>query len=282
MTYRSRQPKGRFARLATTGLLCGFVTACAAPDTQLASAEDVYDPLEPVNRVIFDFNTAVDDVILEPVARGYAEVVPPPVQDGVTNFLRNLRTPVIFANEVLQGDWDGAENAAARFFINSLVGLGGFVDIASYNGYEFEDEDFGQTLALWGVGEGPYLVLPLLGPSNFRDTVGSVVDSSADPFNIIANQAEDGIWFLVGRGVLSAIDARARNLDVVEDIRENSLDYYASVRSIYQQFRDAQIRDSEAEADGGSGAPGADDFVSPPAGNAPDDEEPVSPFVINR
>jgi phospholipid-binding lipoprotein MlaA len=274
---RSRKSKSRIARVAATALLCGFVTACAAPDTQVASAGDVYDPLEPVNRVIFDFNTAVDDVILEPVARGYAEVVPPPIQDGVTNFLRNLRTPVIFANEVLQGDWDGAENAAARFFINSIAGLGGFIDLAAYNGYEFQDEDFGQTLAVWGVGEGPYLVLPLLGPSNFRDTVGSVVDSSADPFNIIANQAEDGIWFLVGRGVLSAIDARARNLDAIEDIRENSLDYYASVRSIYQQFRNAQIRETEAEVDGGAGAPGAGDFVSPPPSNAPGADDFVSP-----
>jgi len=274
---RSRQPKHRLARVAITGLLCGFVTACAAPDTQVANAEDVYDPLEPVNRVIFDVNSALDEAILEPVARGYVEVVPPPIQEGVTNFLRNLRTPVIFANEVLQGDWDGAENAAARFFINSIAGLGGFIDIADYNGYAFEDEDFGQTLAVWGVGEGPYLVLPLLGPSNVRDTVGTIVDSQADPFNIIAGQAEDGIWFLVGRGVLSAIDARARNLDTIADIRENSLDYYASVRTIYQQFRNAQIRESEAEADGGSGAPGADDFISPSTSDAPGAGDFVSP-----
>lgn len=275
--HRTRHLKRHGARLALAGLLSGLLAACAAPQqVQLADAGNVYDPLEPVNRVVFDFNTVVDDIILEPVARGYAEIVPPPIQEGVTNFLRNLRTPVIFANEVLQGDWDGAENAAARFFINTIAGLGGFIDIADYNGYAFEDEDFGQTLALWGVGEGPYLVLPLLGPSNFRDTVGSAVDGAADPFNIIANQAEDGIWFLVGRGVLSAIDARARNLDTVEEIRASSLDYYASVRAIYQQFRNAQIRDSEEEAGAASDAPGADEFISPGV-DAPGADDFVSP-----
>lgn len=273
--HRTRHFKRQGARLTLAGLLCGLATACAAPQVQLADADNVYDPLEPVNRAVFDFNTAVDDVILEPVARGYAEIVPPPIQEGVTNFLRNLRTPIIFANQVLQGDWDGAENAAARFFINSVAGLGGFIDIADLNGYAYEDEDFGQTLALWGVGEGPYLVLPLLGPTNFRDTVGTAVDAAADPFNIIAGTHQDELIFIIGRSLLTAIDARARNLDTIEDIRESSLDYYASVRAIYQQFRNAQIRDGEAEA-AGSDAPGSDDFVSP-GGDAPGADDFVSP-----
>ncbi|MEM7442944.1 MAG: VacJ family lipoprotein [Pseudomonadota bacterium] len=279
MKHSSGSLRRRAARVAFAGLLSGLLAACAAPDADLSATGGVYDPLEPVNRAVFDFNTAVDDVILEPVARGYAEVVPPPLQGGVTNFLRHLRTPVIFANEVLQGDWEGAENAAARFFINTIAGVGGLVDVAAYNGYTFQDEDFGQTLALWGVGEGPYLVLPLLGPSNARDAVGTAVDSAADPFGIIANQAEDGIYFIAGRGVLSAIDARARNLDTIADIRDNSLDYYASVRSIYQQFRTAQIRESQDEADGGSGtgAPGADEFISPASDDAPGAEDFVSP-----
>ncbi|MEM8590687.1 MAG: VacJ family lipoprotein [Pseudomonadota bacterium] len=281
MTHRTRHLMRRGARATAAGLLCGLTVGCAAPQAQVADAGEVYDPLEPVNRVIFDFNTAVDDVILEPVARGYAEIVPPPLQDGVTNFLRNLRTPVIFANEVLQGDWDGAENAAARFFINSIAGVGGLVDIAEMNGYAFQDEDFGQTLAVWGVEEGPYLVIPFLGPSNFRDAVGTAVDAYANPFDIIAEQHEDGIWFVVGRGILSAIDARARNLDTIEDIRASSLDYYASVRSIYQQFRNAQIRDSEAEAEASSDAPGADEFITPGApsgsGDLPGADDFVSP-----
>src|SRR3546814_672513 len=171
------------ARGAAAMVLAAALSACASmPETAGQDGIDsANDPLEPANRVVFAFNEAVDTVVIRPVAVTYDTFVPSPVQQGVTNFLRNLRTPVIFANELLQGDWQGAEVAFTRFFLNSTLGLGGFIDIAAYEKLEFQSEDFGQTLATWGVGEGPYLVLPILGPSNPRDAVGFATDSLADP-----------------------------------------------------------------------------------------------------
>lgn len=201
------------------------------------------DPLEPVNRVVFDVNDAVDTVVLRPVAVTYRDNVPTPVQDGVTNFLRNLRTPVILANEVLQGDWQGAEVAAARLFVNTTVGLGGVFDIAGMNkGYEFRSEDFGQTLAVWGAEPGPYLVLPLLGPSTFRDTAGLVVDGAADPvrWTLIATSA-DGLS--IGRSVMGVVDGRARAVEATDELRATAFDYYAASRSAYLQLRELSIRD---------------------------------------
>ncbi|MEM8914691.1 MAG: VacJ family lipoprotein, partial [Pseudomonadota bacterium] len=167
--------------------------------------------------------------------------------NSVTNFLRHLRTPIIFANEVLQGDWEGAEVAATRFFVNSIAGVGGLFDVQGMTkGYEFRSEDFGQTLAVWGVGNGPYLVVPFLGPSTVRDLSGTVVDGLADPFNWIAN-ANDANEFIIARIILSAIDARERNIEVIDELKQ-SIDYYAAVRSGYAQQRASQIRDGEIDA----------------------------------
>lgn len=225
-------------------LIALSLAACASTDQMTESrAPDVNDPLEPVNRVIFSVNDAVDTVIIRPIAATYTFVTPDPIENNVTNFLRNLRSPVIIANQLLQGDWHGAEVAATRFFINSTIGLGGIVDIAAYNKLYFEPEDFGQTLAVWGVGEGPYLVLPLLGPSNPRDALGIAVDTLSDPVAMVATDEQN-----LGRMGATIIDARARTLDVTEDLKRNSLDYYATVRSTYRQLRAAQIRDGAADA----------------------------------
>ena len=224
------------------------LAACASTADQQAATPG--DPLEPVNRVVFDVNDAVDTVVLRPVAVTYRDNVPTPVQDGVTNFLRNLRTPVILANEVLQGDWQGAEVAAARLFVNTTVGLGGVFDIAGMNkGYEFRSEDFGQTLAVWGAEPGPYLVLPLFGPSTLRDTAGLVVDGAADPvrWTLIATDA-DGLS--IGQSVMGVVDARARTVEATDELRAAAFDYYAASRSAYLQLRELSIRDGEpAEAE---------------------------------
>lgn len=222
--------------------------ACAGKgDIPAASAPtDIADPFEPVNRTVFGFNNALDTVIFRPVAVAYRTVIPSPIRQGVTNFLRHLRTPIIFANEVLQGDWEGAEVAATRFFVNTIVGLGGVIDIQGMTkGYEYRTEDFGQTLAVWGVGSGPYLVVPLFGPTTVRDATGTIVDGLADPFNLLAN-AKDAEEFIIARIVLSAIDARERNIEVIDELKQ-SIDYYAAVRTAYAQRRASQIRDGQVD-----------------------------------
>lgn len=230
----------------------------------------VYDPLEDINRVLFQGNQRLDRYVLEPLARTYVDVVPAQARQNVTDFLRYLNSPVILANQVLQGDTQGAVNTAERFFINSFVL--GLTDLANYNGQgiPYEGEDFGQTLAVWGFDEGPYLVLPLIGPSNLRDTIGRVVDNAADPLTYVLPEYDlEYLGYI--RTALAIVDARARNLDAIDELQASSLDFYAATRAVYQQLRDAQIQDNAGgSAPGagpggvgpaGSGMPSADDFT---------------------
>ncbi len=226
--------------MVTVFAAAGLLTACAS------SSDDVSDPLEGMNRGIFKFNDAVDTAVLEPVARGYRSAVPQPARTGVRNVLRNIKTPTNFANDLLQGDVTAAGDTLTRFFANTLFGLGGLVDVAGTEGVKYREEDFGQTLAVWGAGDGPYLVLPLLGPSNVRDTAGMVVDTYTDPVRLwLVNTDRDG-WYY-GRVVLASVDKREELLDVLSDLKKNSIDYYAAIRSSYTQRRAAMVRD---EADG--------------------------------
>ena len=215
-------------------LLLGFmVSACAtAPDPNdkeaVAEYNEINDPLEPFNRAMFEFNRGLDTLVLRPVAAMYRGFVPPPVRELVSNFLSNLKTPVILLNDVLQGETDRAMNTLSRFAINTTVGVLGFGDPATDMGYPAHKEDFGQTLATWGVDGGPYLVLPILGPSNPRDAVGKVVDVITDPIwhyaqntdkEYIPNQrfVADAVDFrLVGRGQARPAQVRrsARRLGV--------------------------------------------------------------------
>ena len=172
-------------RIGRTGLLAFLLaagtSACASNQTA-DGFETVWDPIEGFNRTIFQINQGIDFILIRPVSATYRQVVPDPLQEIVTNVLRHLRTPVILINELLQGDWEGAEVAATRFFLNTIVGVAGIADVAAYVDPDlaFQAEDFGQTLAVWGVGDGPYLVLPILGPSNLRDTGGLVVDIATE------------------------------------------------------------------------------------------------------
>lgn len=220
-------------------LLAIFTAGCASSQDS-GGFETAYDPLEPLNRSIFKVNQAVDFIILRPVAATYHQVVPDPLEEMVTNVLRNLSTPVTLLNELLQGDWEGAEVAATRFFLNTTIGLAGLIDIAGYGNPElaYRSEDFGQTLGVWGAGEGPYLVLPLLGPSNLRDGVGRIVDTASDPLFYV-----DSDTLSVTRLGLTAVDARARSLDVLDEIERSSLDFYATIRSLYFQNRRSEIFD---------------------------------------
>ncbi|PPR44212.1 MAG: putative phospholipid-binding lipoprotein MlaA [Alphaproteobacteria bacterium MarineAlpha5_Bin11] len=205
--------------------------------------EEIYDPFEPVNRVIFKFNNVADKIVLEPVSKGYRKL-PAPVQTGVGNFFNNLKLPLVIFNQFLQGQFGNAAGSAGRLVINSTVGLGGLVDVAEKFGLEQQEEDFGQTLATWGVGDGPYLVLPIFGPSNLRDAAGLVVSSATDPVNVYLADQGEGEW-IVYRTTGNAVNQRARIIDEVNTLRENSVDYYSAVKSAYHQNRYAAIRDRD-------------------------------------
>jgi phospholipid-binding lipoprotein MlaA len=238
--------------------------ACATPpeDPQArAEFEAENDPIEPFNRAIFDFNIVVDDALIRPAAVAYRDVVPQPARDGVHNALDNLRSPIVFANDVLQGEPERAGTTVLRFLINSTFGLFGIFDVAKDAGHPGHSEDFGQTFASWGIGEGPYLVLPLLGPSNPRDATGVVAEWYADPFNRWMDNT-DRDWAIWTRAGLTGIDARSRNIDTIDELKKTSIDFYAAVRSLYRQRRAEEIRNSRPTAE----PPG-----STPMGAAPED-----------
>ena len=221
--------------------VAGCVTPPDDPEA-LEAYREANDPIEPVNRWIFSLNQLLDKLILRPVRLVY-RFIPETPRQGVTNFLRNIDSPVIFANDVFQGKFRRAGTTAGRFVTNSTVGIGGLFDVASSFGMERHSEDFGQTLGYYGVPEGPYLVLPLFGPAPPRDALGKVVDYFLDPITYIGENSEDWEWVPTARFALEAIDFRARNFDQIDEIERTSIDLYATVRSAYRQSRNDDIRD---------------------------------------
>ena len=217
-----------------------MLAGCAAPPASpVAGGEEFNDPFENTNRAIFSFNQSVDRDVLAPVARSYRDALPQEARDSLRNFLDNLRGPMILANDVLQAD-SRAGDTLARFLLNSTIGLGGFIDVAGRWGFPYHDQDFGLTFAVWGIGEGPYLMVPVLGPSNPRDLSGDVAEGFADPGNMIASN-NHFVWIPFVRAAVSGIDQRSRYLDTLADLERTSLDYYAAIRSLYRQRRAAQI-----------------------------------------
>ncbi|MSP52407.1 MAG: VacJ family lipoprotein [Alphaproteobacteria bacterium] len=202
------------------------------------------DPVEPLNRYFFDVNLFLDKLILKPVTQVYLELPEGP-RNGVTNFLRNLHSPVILANDLLQGKLERAGTTASRFGINTTLGVGGIFDLATDAGIERHHEDFGQTLGFWGAGEGPYLVLPILGPAPPRDLAGKVVDYFIDPLTWVARNS-DWEWFGPARYSTELIDFRARNFDEIDKVEREAVDLYARVRSAYRQSRIDDIRDGKS------------------------------------
>jgi len=201
--------------------------------------DEIFDPLEPVNRAIFSFNNFADKIILEPAAKGYKKL-PSPVQSGIGNFLNNLKLPLVVVNQLLQGQGKNAAESSGRFIVNSTAGLLGLIDVAEKIGLEQRQEDFGQTLATWGIGDGFYIVLPIFGPSNVRDTAGMILTYTTDPINAYAVR-EGEAWLLPLRTATNAIDQRSKIIDEVNALRNNSIDYYAAVRSSYYQNRKAAV-----------------------------------------
>ena len=222
-------------------LVSGCATMPPADDPEaVAEFQQLNDPLEPMNRVFFTFNDGVDTMFLRPVSGIYRDATPQFAQDRVTDFLANLKSPVIFLNDVLQGNMGLAGETVTRFALNTTFGVLGLMDVAAPMGFPKHSADFGQTLGVWGVEEGPYLVWPLLGPSNPRDTVGIVADTFSDPFYWYLKN-EDLEWVIWTRAGVSAVSTRANYFDFIDNIRETSLDPYATVRGLYRQSRASDI-----------------------------------------
>jgi phospholipid-binding lipoprotein MlaA len=242
----------RHLPLILSGLVAAglAISGCAAPGasggapgSQTASADEGFnDPFEDTNRGVFGFNKAVDDTVLVPVSKAYRTVVPPPMRQSMHDFMQNLNGPVIFMNDMLQGEVGLAAKTFARLAINTTVGVGGMFDVATrVVGIPYHSNDLGITLAVWGFAAGPYVIIPVLGPSNPRDIVGQIGDGFADPGNYVAGQ-HHLLWAVMTRSLTSGIDHRSRNIETLADIERTALDNYATIRSLYRQRREAEIR----------------------------------------
>lgn len=223
------QTKLKALLLAT--LLGGMLSGCASTANN--------DPLEGLNRGVYKFNDVADKAVIKPVAGAYKAVVPSPVRSGVNNFFSNLNTFVSVINDLLQFKFNKAAEGAGRFVINTTFGVAGLIDVASMDGIEKRNEDFGQTLGHWGVGSGAYVVLPFLGPSTLRDTAGLVVDLAAfDPIGYVDEPATRNSLLAV-----KFIDRRSQYLPASDLLDEAALDPYAFMRDAYFQRRNSQIHD---------------------------------------
>ena len=203
-----------------------------------ATNGDRRDPLEPLNRGIYQFNDAVDKAVIKPVAQGYKEVLPQPVRTGVSNFFSNLDDVVVVFNDLLQFKLAQAVGDFHRVLWNSTIGIAGLFDVSSALGFEKHNEDFGQTLGYWGLGDGPYLVLPILGPSSLRDATGRVVDWQIDPLVQHPDVAERNV-----ASVVKVEDIRSRFLQTDQVLDEAAIDPYVFVRDAYLQRRRALVYD---------------------------------------
>jgi len=262
------------------GAICGaalllfgaLLAACATPPSdpvERATFEQNNDPLEPLNRQTLDLNLFLDRILLKPVTKVYIAVVPEEGRDALKRALDNMKEPVVVINNVLQGEPERAGISVGRFTVNSTLGVGGFFDVAAKWGLDKQTGDFGQTLFVWGLPEGPYLVAPILGPSNPRDLIGMGIDAYTDPFSFLATvKAIDQIQ--IARFVLDGFDQRARVIDILDDLQKNSLDFYAQLRSLMQQRRAAELRHGAAPQPGANfyedpnKSPGAAPGVPPP------------------
>ena len=211
--------------------------------------EEIKDCFEKLNRATFALNQGLDKTIIKPIAKGYRNL-PTPIQKGTSNAVRNLSNLITIPNNILQGDIKLAIINTGRLVVNTTVGLLGTIDVANKMGFpKYEKEDYGQTLGTWGVGPGCYLVLPVLGPSTIRDTAGSFVNVfGGDPWYNASVQGNneflnDSIY--IASKALSGLDFRANNIESIENLEKNSIDFYASVRSLYTQDRENKIKNNQ-------------------------------------
>ncbi|MFZ9642089.1 MAG: MlaA family lipoprotein [Candidatus Methylopumilus sp.] len=219
-----------------------FITICLITLMTGCTTVENKDPLEGINRGVYKFNDVSDKALFKPIAGAYKAVMPTPVQSGVNNFFANLKTFVTSINQVLQFKFNKAAESAGRFVINSTIGIAGLFDVASRQGIPQYKEDFGQTLGYWGVGNGAYLMLPILGPSTLRDTVGLVTETyTVDPLMYI-----DDVAVRNSLVATKFIDARAQLLPGSDLLDEAALDPYAFMRDAYLQRRANQVSDGTA------------------------------------
>ncbi len=233
------------------------VFAASDGEVKISSKENdsqiVKDCFESVNRGIFAFNQGLDKVIFKPLSKGYRKL-PQPIRSGTSNALNNLGNLVTIPNNILQGQIKDASLNSLRLIINSTLGIGGIFDVASYYGIKKQDkEDYGQTLGAWGVGEGCYFILPVLGPTTVRDSIGSIVNIAGGDawYNVtVANDTQyfkESDYYLTR--ILSGVDFRAKNLESFDSIEKTSLDLYAYIISLYLQDRDRKIKNIDLETE---------------------------------
>lgn len=240
-----------FKRHLTIALASFALTGCANMAPQGAQREAMLraaalapdDPLEQQNRAVLGFNKVVNDVAISPAAHVYTKLLPQIVRDRISNGVNNLQEPRIFANDVLQLRFPAAGTTLVRFVINSTLGLAGTFDVAAATGLPKQTGDFGQTLYVWGVSSGPYLILPILGPSDLRDAFGKVVDLGADPTTYSFAYRRFGVAYsdsaiAVGGAV------GLENVELLDDLEAGSVDFYGRLRSTYQQKRASQLGDA--------------------------------------
>jgi phospholipid-binding lipoprotein MlaA len=219
-------------------------------DADFADKGEIYDPLEGLNRKTFAFNEFVDAKIAEPLARGYRKYVHKNIRESIGNFIQNITAPMTTFNSVAQGDVKNSIHSLSSFVINSTVGIAGLFDVAGANDIKYRPEDLGQTLGKYGVGDGPYLILPFLGPSNLRDAAGLAGDKAIDPltFNIleVGGSAElISTDASIALTTAELLETREGLIEVIDDVRKNSFDPYATMRSAYTQNREAKINNKK-------------------------------------
>ena len=236
----------RSATIAALLCAASLAVACAGPHP------NPEDPWQGMNRPIFGFNDGLDRHVLGPVARGWESITPEGMRDSIAKFFYNAAFPSRFVSNVGQAEGQQAMIEVTRFLVNTTVGIAGFFDPATRWGLPRRDEDIGQMFGRWGIPPGPYLQIPLFGPSDPRDAVGTVVDSALSPFTWIGILT--GVPTFGGPGLLDAINARARADSRIENARRSALDYYVFVRDAFMQYRKAAIRNSGSVSDYGSGA----------------------------
>lgn len=254
------------ARICGVALAAMLMSACATPPTDPEARkafDESNDPLEPTNRTVFEFNMAFDKYLLKPVAEGYRWSLPDDTRAVIRRVLANLRAPVTFGNDVLQGNMGRAMETLMRMTVNTIMGMGGMFDVAGQYGLQRHEEDFGQTLAVWGFDEGPYIMLPIFGPSNIRDAIGLGVDAVADPLGWFIGTPE-----LFARAAVEGIDKRSNVIEPLDELERTSVDFYATIRSLYRQRRNDEIN---------NGAPGMNLPAPSISYDFPDDEKIAEP-----
>lgn len=263
------RPVAQILMASALALLSACATRPPVNDPVALSAyQRANDPYEATNRKIFKFNQGFDHVVMRPIAVSYRAVLPEAFRRMITNFLHNIGTPFILANDILQGQGERGATTFMRFITNTTIGLGGIMDPATKMGYERHAADLGQTLGVWGVGEGVYLVLPFIGPSNPRDAFGLAGEFLGDPTSLYIKHeyGREWSWFRTGMDIL---DYRTANIKMLDELEANSSDFYTAMRSAYRQNRAYRINYGKPPAETGKDDPFATEMEEPDAAPAP-------------